>query len=312
MAGNHKHQVPPNNESPLPSNEWRGCELRGARRKPTPGSPPGRGEPRELTAASIEHTLSYLEQALIPEPAASDSAAVARRVEDPAAVGRLASRLSDELRQPLALIRNAVYFLNIRLGTDLDEKACRHLTFLLRGLQELDGVVENLSALAGTDAADRQVADAQALVAAALDRAQTRPDVTIETDVEPGEVLFCDSFQIRVALINVINNSIQALPGAGRVRIACQQVGQQERIVISDNGPGMSEEVRARAFEPFFTTSPHRVGIGLTAAQRLVESSGGTIVVESKPGAGTTATLSFPRPEGPSVEQAKHLDNTAG
>ena len=264
--------------------------------------PTGGRDPRELTAASIERRLFKLEQALTPEPAASDPIVVARGVEDPAAVGRLASRLSDELRQPLALIRNAVYFLNIRLGTDLDEKACRHLTFLLRGLQELDGVVENLSALAGTDAADRQVADAQVLVAAALDRAQTRSDVTIEADVEPGEVLFCDSFQIRHALANVINNSIQSLPGAGCVRVVCQQAGQQTRVVVSDNGPGMSDEVRARAFEPFFTTSPHRVGIGLTAAQRLVESSGGTIVVESKPGAGTTVTLSFPRYEGTSVE----------
>ena len=273
--------------------------MRVARRNSKPNAPTGRRDPRELTAASIERRLSYLEQALTPEPAASDPIAVARGVEDPAAVGRLASRLSDELRQPLALIRNAVYFLNIRLGTDLDEKACRHLTFLLRGLQELDGVVENLSALAGTDAADRQVADAQALVAAVLDRAQTRPDVTIETDVEPGEVLFCDSFQIRHALINVINNSIQALPGAGRVRIACQQVGQQERIVISDNGPGMSEEARARVFEPLFTTSSHRVEIGMTAAQRLVGACGGAIEVESTPGAGTTVTLSFPRHEAP-------------
>ena len=226
--------------------------------------------------------------------------AVAPRVEDPAAVGQLASRLSDEVRQPLALIRNAVYLLDIHLGTGVDEKARRHLTFLFKGLQEMDDIVENLSAVAGADAADRQVADVQALVATALDRAQTRPDVTIEATVEPGEVLFCDSCQIRLALTNVINNSIQALPGAGRVGVVCQQVGQETRIVISDNGPGMSEEVRARAFEPFFTTSLHRVGIGLTAAQRLVGSCGGTIVVESTPGAGTTVTLSFPRPESPS------------
>ena len=243
-----------------------------------------------------------MEQARTPEPAGSDSTAVARRVEDPAAVGYLASRLSDEVRQPLALIRNAVYFLNIHLGTVRDEKARRSVTFLLRGLQEMDDIVENLSALAGTDVADRQAADAQVLVAAALGLAQTRPDVTIEAAVDPGEVLFCDPLQIRLALTNVVNNCIQALPGAGRVRIVCQQVGRETRIVISDNGPGMSEEVRARVFEPFFTTSSHRVGIGLTAAHRLVGSSGGTIVVESTPGAGTTVTLSFPRHEGPGVE----------
>lgn len=243
-----------------------------------------------------------LEQARTSEPTGSALSAVARGVVDPAAVGHLASRLSDEVRQPLALIRNAAYFLNIHFGMDLDEKAHSHLKFLLRGLQEMDGIVEDLSALAVAEAADRQVADAQALVLAALDRAQTRPDVTIEADVDPGEVLFCDSLQIRRALTNVINNSIQALPGAGRVSIVYQQVDHETRIVISDNGPGMSEEVRARVFEPFFTTSSHRVGIGLTAAQLLVGSSGGTITVESTPGAGTTVTLSLPRHEGPSVE----------
>jgi signal transduction histidine kinase len=265
-----------------------------------------------LTVTSIERKLNKLKQLLTPEPSSSDSNAVVSPVGDPTAVGRLASRLSDELRQPLALIRNALYFLDIRLGTDLDEKARRHITFLNRGLLEMDGIVENLSALAGTDVADRQATDAQALVATALERAQIRPDVTIEAAVESGKVLFCDSFQIRLALLNVINNSIQALPGAGRVRIVCQVVGQQTRIVISDNGPGMTEEVRARVFEPFFTTSSQRVGIGLTAAQRLVGSSGGTIMVESTPGAGTTVTLSFPRHERPRTEQAKHLDDTAG
>jgi len=246
-----------------------------------------------------------LEQASTPDLSKSESAAVERGIEDPAAVGHLASRLSDEVRQPLALIRNADYYLNIHFGADLDETVHRHLTFLFRGLQELDDIVENLSALAGTDVTERQIADAQLLVSVALERALTRPDVTVEAAVDPGEVLFCDSCQVRLALTNVINNGIQALPGAGRVSVVCRQAGQETRIVVADNGPGMSEEVLARAFDPFFTTSSHRVGIGLTAARRLVESSGGTIAVESTAGAGTTVTLSFPRHEGPAVEQAK-------
>ena len=110
---------------------------------------------------------------------------------------------------------------------------------------------------------------------------------------------FGDPSQIRRALTNIIDNSIQAMPGDGRIRIVCQHAGRETRIVISDNGPGMSEEVRARVFEPLFTTSSHRVGIGLTVAQRLVGACGGTIAVESTPGAGTTVTLTFPRHEMP-------------
>jgi signal transduction histidine kinase len=228
-----------------------------------------------------------------------DSTGVAGRVEELAAVGRLASRLSGEMRQPLSVMRNAVYFLNLHSGMDIDEKARRHLTFLLRAGEEINSIALNLATLAGTEVADRQATDVEVLVAAALDRVQTRWGVFIETAVDPGAALFGDPSQIRRALTNIIDNSIQALPGEGRVRVVCRHAGRETRIVISDNGPGMSEEVRARVFEPLFTTSSHRLGIGLTVAQRLVGASGGTIAVESTPGAGTTVTLSFPRHEVP-------------
>ncbi len=224
---------------------------------------------------------------------------VAGRVEELAAVGHLASRLSGEMRQPLSVMRNAVYFLNIHSGADMDEKARRHLTYLLRAVEEVNNIASNLETLAGTEVADRQVADVEVLVAAALGRVQTRSEVSIETAVDPGAVLFCDSSQIRRALTNIIDNGIQALPGEGRIRIVCQHADRETRIVISDNGPGMSEEVRARAFEPLFTTSSHRVGIGLTVAQRLVGVCGGRIEIQSSPGAGTTVTLTFPRHEMP-------------
>jgi signal transduction histidine kinase len=228
-----------------------------------------------------------------------DSTGVASRVEELAVVGRLASRLSGEMRQPLSVMRNAVYFLNLHSGTDLDEQARRHLTFLLRAVEEINGIASNLATLAGTEVADRQVTDVEVVVSTALGRVQTRPGVTIETAVDPDASLFGDPSQIGLALTNIINNSIQALPGEGRIRIVCQHAGRETRIVISDNGPGMSEEVRARVFEPFFTTSSHRVGIGLTVAQRLVGACGGRIDIGSAAGVGTTVTLTFPRHEAP-------------
>jgi len=198
------------------------------------------------------------------------------------------------MRQPLSVMRAAVYSLNQHLGLSRDEKARRYLGLLLREVEELNSVASNLATLAGAAVAERHVADLEMLVAAALERVETRPNVTIEAAVDPGEVLFCDSSQIRLALINVIKNSIQSMPGEGLVRIVCQHAGREARIVISDNGPGMTEEVRARATEPFFTTSCYRVGIGLTVAQRLVEACGGKLAIESTPGAGTTVTLTFP------------------
>ena len=240
-----------------------------------------------------------MEKAQVPATTVPGSTGTDVRIEDLGKFVRLASRLSGEMRQPLSVVRNVVYFLNTHLGTDLDEKARRHLSLLLRAVTDMDGIVSNLTTLAGIDVPERQTADVQILVAAALERVQIRPGVIIETVVTPDATIYCDPSQMRLALTNIVNNSIQVLPGEGRIRVECQHSGRETRIVISDNGPGMPKEVLTKVFEPLFTTSSHRVGIGLTAAQRLVGASGGTIKVESTPGAGTTVTLSFPRHEEP-------------
>jgi signal transduction histidine kinase len=257
------------------------------------------GRPARFDGRGIGGIFWNVKQAHAPKPAVPDATVVAGRVEELAVVGRLASRLSGEMRQPLSVMRNAVYFLNLHSGTSLDEQARRHLTFMLRAVEDVNSIASNLATLAGTEVADRQVTDVEVLVSAALGRVQTRPDVVIETALDPGAALFGDPSQIQRALVNIINNSIQALPGEVRIRIVCRHEGRETRIVISDNGPGMSEEVRSRVFEPFFTTSSHRVGIGMTVAQRLVGACGGTTVVESTPGSGTTVTLSVPRHEVP-------------
>jgi two-component system sensor histidine kinase AtoS len=228
-------------------------------------------------------------------PDATGANAATVRIEELAAVGRLASRLSGEARQPLSILRTVAYYLNQHLGDSLDDKARYHLTLLLRSVDDLDEIVSNVATLAGTGVPQRQPADVQALVDSAIGRAHTRTGVLIETALTPGAAILCDPIQIRLALTNVINNSIQAISSEGRVRIVCQHAGQETRIAITDDGSGMPEEVRSRVFEPFFTTAAHRIGIGLTAVQRLVGASGGIVGVESTPGVGTTTTLTFPR-----------------
>lgn len=162
----------------------------------------------------------------------------------------------------------------------------------------MDGIVSNLAALTGVDFPARHTVDVQALVDAAGGRVHARASVVIETALTPEAAIFCDPSQIRLALTNIINNSVQAIQGEGRIRIMCQHVGRETQITIADDGLGMPEEVRARVFEPLFTAASHRVGIGLTAVQRPVGASGGTVKVESAPGTGATVTLTFPRHQG--------------
>ena len=99
------------------------------------------------------------------------------------------------------------------------------------------------------------------------------------------------------ALWNLVINAKQAIERDGSIELRCGSQGGEVWIEVADNGPGMPEDVRAKIFDPYFTTKPigQGTGLGLTAVARFVRGSNGVIEVESEPGAGTTFRMSFPR-----------------
>jgi signal transduction histidine kinase len=99
-------------------------------------------------------------------------------------------------------------------------------------------------------------------------------------------------------LVNLVTNAAQSFSTAGgTVWLEAAPAGEGAVIRVADDGPGMSPEVRARVFEPFFSTKSdgEGTGLGLSIAQRIVLRHGGTIQVESGPGRGTTFTVRLPR-----------------
>ncbi len=95
--------------------------------------------------------------------------------------------------------------------------------------------------------------------------------------------------------VNLITNGAQALRGGGTVSLGLSQAGETVVAQVSDDGGGMPPEVKSRIFEPFFTTRPEGTGLGLPIVQGIVARHGGTISVDSGPGAGTTFTVVLPR-----------------
>lgn len=119
----------------------------------------------------------------------------------------------------------------------------------------------------------------------------------------PGTGVLCEEAQLSAAVINLLANSRDALGGKGRVRISSRlvSVDQDEALAagnylllsVSDNGPGMPEALASQVFEPFFTTKCAGKGTGLGLAQVLefAQRAGGTVKVQTAPGAGTTMNL---------------------
>jgi two-component system sensor histidine kinase AtoS len=122
----------------------------------------------------------------------------------------------------------------------------------------------------------------------------------VQLSVEkPGAALPVEADQglLQQGLINVVNNAIQAIASTGengRVQIAVSSQNNNCSIAVTDNGPGMPENVQERIFEPYFSTKASGSGVGLAVTRRALELHGGDIRVKSSPGEGTTMVLSFP------------------
>src|SRR6185312_8071686 len=101
-----------------------------------------------------------------------------------------------------------------------------------------------------------------------------------------------DVERIKIAFLNVIVNAIEAMePGKGILQVTTTAREGKCVILVSDNGPGMSDESQSRVFEPYFTSKPKGTGLGLTNTQNIILNHNGQIAFESKKGEGTTFTI---------------------
>jgi signal transduction histidine kinase len=107
--------------------------------------------------------------------------------------------------------------------------------------------------------------------------------------------------EIRQALLNLLLNAIQAMPGGGEIRVAITvESGPEGRlgvIRVADNGPGIPESIRERLFESFLTSRSEGTGLGLSIVKRILRGHEGDIVVEKSDSAGTTFLLTVPLAE---------------
>jgi signal transduction histidine kinase len=100
--------------------------------------------------------------------------------------------------------------------------------------------------------------------------------------------------ELREVLINLIMNAIAAMPAGGALTVRSFVAGQQVLVAVADTGEGIACEHQSAIFQPFVTMRTEGTGLGLSVSRAIVESYGGTLTVESAPGAGATFTLALP------------------
>lgn len=155
------------------------------------------------------------------------------------------------------------------------------------------------------------VARAQALVTHQCSLAQI--ELIVNTDPALPEIS-CDPDQIQQVIIVLLVNACEALGHGGSVTVSTLTLASGQGVLISvrDTGPGISSDVQAQIFEPFFSTKDdqHRTGLGLAVARGIIDRHGGTITVESKPGEGAEFRVQLPLSTGPKPATAVVRETT--
>ncbi len=215
-----------------------------------------------------------------------------------ATFGSLADSVAHELRNPLGVISNAVYYLKLILQKP-DPKLEEYLRILERESQTAVQIISNLLNYAKLQAGDRQTAHAKDIVTKVLAQFPETPGVEIATNVPDSlPALFVDPRQIEQALGRLVENALYAMKDGGCLSIGVKKSKKEDKnfvcITITDTGSGIPPENLSKIFEPLFTTWQHHIGLGLPLSQRLIEANGGFIEVKSKPGKGSTFSVFLP------------------
>jgi len=224
------------------------------------------------------------------------------RGETLSAIGKLASGMAHHLNNLFAVILGRLETLLVKVP---DQEARRYLEIVQRAAQDGAEVVRRVQRFSRVQPVSRTVpVDLNQLAQEVLEL--TRPrwhneallrQIRVDTALDLGAIrpVAGELAPLREVLMNLLLNGIDAMPGGGRLIFKTWMTGPDVHCSVSDTGAGMSEEVRHRALDPFFTTKgPKSTGLGLSVTYGIVQRHNGKLEIESTPGRGTTVTITLP------------------
>ena len=219
------------------------------------------------------------------------------RKEKLSILGQLAGGVGHELRNPLGVISNAVYYLKTLLP-DADKTTIEYLEMISSEVLNSEKIVSDLLDFARAKPSVKEVTPVSELVTQVLDRHPPPDKIKVTTEISPKlPSVFLDGRQMGQVLDNLVLNAYQAMSDEGKLTIKAKAVKDKVYISITDTGCGIPKENMKKLFEPLFTAKARGIGLGLSVSKNLLEANGGKIEVKSEEGKGSTFTVILPTKE---------------
>ncbi|MBU1422881.1 MAG: PAS domain S-box protein [Bacteroidetes bacterium] len=241
------------------------------------------------------------------------------RSEKLAFTGRIATSIAHEIRNPLTNV-----FLSVRQlkkGNKVKQEGLKHIEIVERNVERINFLITELLNCARPEKLNLQPYDVHQIINDALDFEKTKirlqrikvtknftplevpakggavasGDLLLTGQASKSSILKIDKEHMGRALLNLITNAIDAMPRGGNLTIITESSKDFFLIKINDTGKGIPEKDIIKIFDPFFSTKPQGIGLGLTTCYGIIVSHGGTIDVESKWRKGTTFSVYLPR-----------------
>jgi PAS domain S-box-containing protein len=222
-----------------------------------------------------------------------------------AGIGRMVQEIAHQVRNPIASIGG--YALRLQKASADSRKRQTYVNQILQETNRLDALVERVEEYVQVPRPVFGREQVEEVVASALepfskDARKNGISFSVEAKgLDEDGYLFVDRALVIKAVSHIVQNSVEAILGTSRadnkrsVKVALVDDGEMVRVSVFDKGPGISKRNLQYVFEPFFSTRPDQVGLGLTLVRRIMWEHGGKTRVESHLGKGTTVTLYFPK-----------------
>jgi PAS domain S-box-containing protein len=247
----------------------------------------------------VEERTAALRQAMAERQRLEQEA---QRAQHFALLGRLAAGVSHEIRNPLGVIFLQVDLLEEELQQptpDSPGQIAQALSDIKTHLARLDDLVQDYLSLVRVSTVQLEVQDLAAALqtwsAEFRELAATRGVSLLLDGLETVGWISFHTSTLRRALLNLVQNALDATPEGGTLTLTGQRTATQVHLHIRDTGSGIPAELLERIFEPLYTTKPGGTGLGLYIVQEIIAAHAGQLTVASKAGQGTTFTIVLPQ-----------------
>ncbi len=221
------------------------------------------------------------------------------QAEKMAALGELTTVLAHELKNPLGIIRGSAQFLaSSPRSVEMQQEL---LHYIMDEVDTLNLVINNFLGLARQKPPLLRQVDLRRELTAFIYQWQQSSDHNRTVDIilstpEHLPVMYADSKQLRQVLLNCIVNSEEVMPDGGIIKISAREMdGEQIEIVVTDTGPGITEENIKLVFKKFFTTKKKGMGLGLPVCRQIIRSHNGNIQLMNRSGGGLQVVIRLPQ-----------------